>query len=96
MWLNEFCTRIVDRRDQREYEGPAYNPKFPIDGYRTYKIPPEEEYRADKIAFKFYGDESLSWVLDKANNFVHGFKEYKEGRIILRPTLEAMREMRLL
>lgn len=38
-----------------------------------------EIYRSDKIAFRIYGRTDLFWLLDYANNFNHGFKEYALG-----------------
>jgi len=96
MFLNEFSYEIIDKVDSRVYESVAYHPKFPIEGYSNYTIRIEEQYRADKIAYKFFQDASLSWVLDVANNFKHGFKEYTEGRVIKIPTNEVLRLMKII
>lgn len=96
MWLNNFSSNVLDRKDGVMYESTPYHPKFPIEGYRNYVITIDKEYRADKIAFELYGSAELSWVLDVANNFTHAFKDYKEGRVIRVPTIEALQEMRII
>ena len=57
-------------------------PQLPYD---LYKIQRNFEFRPDKIAFEQYDDADLSWIIDIANNFEHGFKEYTYNRIIKIP-----------
>ena len=50
--------------------------------YKQHIILPDETYRPDKIAFRLWGNQYLSWVLDVINNFSHGIQEYTIGRSI--------------
>ena len=92
MSVNNYSSPITDL-DGIQYAGPSYHPDFPISGYKEHIIKPDEEYRADKIAYRLLGSDNLSWVLDVANNFTHGFKEYKEGVTIRYPIQEAIKAM---
>lgn len=47
------------------------------------------EYRPDKIAAYYLGDETAGWAVSAANNFENGISDYYEGRSILVPTSEA-------
>lgn len=47
------------------------------------------EYRPDKIAAYYLGDETMGWAVSAANNFENGISDYYEGRSILVPTSEA-------
>jgi hypothetical protein len=77
----------------RQYLGPIYNPKFPISGYITHTISLVEQYRPDKIAYLYYGNVDLHWVIDVVNNFYNGFSEYTEGTQIKVPTPQTLFEM---
>jgi hypothetical protein len=77
----------------KSIDGPAYHPKFPISGYTIHKIETQEQYRADKIAYAYYGNPNLVWVIDVANNFYNGFSEYTVGTEIKIPTLKSLVEM---
>lgn len=44
------------------------------------------EYRPDKIAAYYLGDERLSWAVSAANNFQNGIQDYYLGRSIKIPT----------
>lgn len=59
----------------------------------TFKITPQFEYRPDKIAFKFYGDASLSWVLIYANNFSQGMGDFFLNREILIPEMSIVNSL---
>ena len=48
------------------------------------------EYRPDKLAFYYLGDESLGWVISLTNYFIHGIEDYWLGRKILIPTKESI------
>jgi len=95
MSANNYTYPIVDI-DGKEYSSPSYFPDFPISGYGYHIISPEEQYRADKIAYAIYGDDRLSWVLDVANNFYNGFSEYTSGREIKFPLVEGLIQMGIL
>ena len=55
-------------------------------GYSTFKITSNYEYRPDKIAYKFYKNASLSWVLMYANNFNNGIADFITNRTIIIPS----------
>ena len=57
---------------------------------QTFKITNQFEFRPDKIAFSFYGDASLSWVLIYANNFSNGMMDFWNGREILIPEMKTV------
>ena len=46
------------------------------------------EYRPDKIAAYYLGDERLGWMIDIANDFTDGIQEYWLGRILKIPLIE--------
>lgn len=48
------------------------------------------EYRPDKLAAYYLGDERLGWLLTLANSFTNGIKDYYLGREILVPTNDAL------
>ncbi len=43
------------------------------------------EYRPDKVAAYYLGDERLGWMIDIANGFKDGIKSYYLGRTIKIP-----------
>ena len=54
----------------------------------SYKILPEEEYRPDLIAYKFYSDPTLSWVLIYANEFSNSPQDFVANTVINVPRFE--------
>ena len=50
-----------------------------------FKITSSFQYRPDKIAYKFYGNPQLSWVLIYANNFRNGVADFISNREIQVP-----------
>lgn len=46
------------------------------------------EYRPDKLAAYYMGDERLGWMIDVANDFANGIQEYYLGRKVKIPVLE--------
>ena len=59
--------------------------------YTLTTVADTEEFRPDKIALRCLGDERLDWVIDEANGFAHGAKEYTRAtqlRIPLRTELQ--------
>lgn len=48
------------------------------------------EYRPDKLAAYYLGNERLGWILDLTNNFNEGIKEYYLGRKIKIPSRNAI------
>lgn len=53
-------------------------------------IPKNMEYRPDKLSAYYYGDPNMSWIIDFANKFTNGIKDYYAGRKILVPNLDAV------
>lgn len=51
------------------------------------------EYRPDKVAAYYLGNPNYSWIIDLANNFTEGIKEYRLGRTILIPNLNDVRPL---
>lgn len=47
------------------------------------------EFRPDKIAAYYLGNEKMMWAISAANNFQDGIKDYYLGREILIPTRQA-------
>lgn len=47
------------------------------------------EFRPDKVAAYYLGDERLGWAISAASGFINGIKDYREGRKISIPTNEA-------
>jgi len=39
----------------------------------------DESYRPDKIAYRLWQSQNISWILDVLNDFENGIKEYKRG-----------------
>lgn len=92
----DYSGAITSRRISdfgQEYAGPIYAPRFPKYGYIIHTVAIHEQYRPDKIAYLYYGDVDLHWVLDVANHFYNGFSEYTEGTEIKIPTMDALFEM---
>lgn len=47
------------------------------------------EYRPDKVAAYYLGDETMYWAITAANNFQKGIEDYYLGREIKIPTSAA-------
>lgn len=43
------------------------------------------EYRPDKIAAYYLGDETMGWLISAANNFQNGIRDYHLGRSLKIP-----------
>lgn len=56
-------------------------------------IPYGMEYRPDKVAAYFLGNESYSWMITLANNFENGIKDYYYGRRINVPDLDVIMQL---
>ena len=55
----------------------------------TAKILQGMEYRPDKVAAYYLGDEKMFWAISAANSFQNGIRDYYEGRDILIPNVQA-------
>ena len=89
----KFFTDYFDEQDKMNKKGFM---KFDLGSYlrtgnpQTFKITNQFEFRPDKIAFKFYGDASLGWVLIYANSFSGGMMDFWNGREILIPEMSVV------
>jgi hypothetical protein len=57
-----------------------------------YVIPPYLNYRPDLIAYAFYGDAKLAWVLIAANRIEKSPEGFVKGTTIIVPPLDSIRE----
>ena len=86
----KFFNDYFDEKDKMNKKGMM---KFDLGNYfrsgnpTNFRITNQFEYRPDKIAFKFYGDASLAWVLIYANNFSNGMADFWNNRIIIVPEM---------
>ena len=72
-------------KDNILYRGISYpNKEIKIKKERLLSttVGPNEIFRSDKISHRIYGTSQLFWLLDYANNFKHGFKEYELHKTI--------------
>lgn len=58
-----------------------------------YTIPIHMQYRPDLIAYKFYKDSSLDWVLTFVNQFDNSPEDYYTDRVILIPSLTRIKQL---
>lgn len=54
----------------------------------SYQIPLNRVYRPDLVAWDFYGDASLFWVLVYANNFSNSPADFYANRVIQIPRFD--------
>lgn len=48
------------------------------------------EFRPDKVATYYLGSANYSWLIDLANDFENGIKDYTLGRKILVPKIDVI------
>jgi hypothetical protein len=60
-------TKVKIRKDGKRVLKPTIYPKIPIRDSDIF-IYPKFGDRLDNLAFKYYGDVSLWWIIAKANN----------------------------
>lgn len=53
--------------------------------YNQWKITVQYQYRPDSIAYLFYGNSELWWVLTGYNNFYNGPSDFYVNRVIFVP-----------
>ena len=51
-------------------------------------IPIGMQFRPDKVAAYYLGNANYSWLIDLANDFEDGIKDYRLGRAILVPNID--------
>ena len=66
------------------FSGLAYPYNFFIyeDDFKETTVAPNEEFRADKIAYRLWDSQDLSWILDIINDFENGISDYTIGTIV--------------
>lgn len=55
------------------------------ENYYTGTVMQGMEYRPDKVAAYYLGDERMMWAISAANNFENGIEDYYAGRSIKIP-----------
>lgn len=92
----DYAERLTIQEENKDFSGISLYPdilkvlKADENMFNTYKIPGNEEYRPDKIAFTLYQNPDSSWILDAINDFSNGISEYYTNRIIIYPQYEAL------
>jgi len=74
---------LKDKNDIRYYR-PTIVPNIPIKDSDIF-IYPFEEDRFDSIAYRYYGDSNLWWIIAKANEFSDGKLSPPSGKKIRIP-----------
>ena len=73
-------TSITVNRKGERVRIPTLYPEIPLSDSDQFVFPKDGD-RLDNIAFKYYGDASLWWIIAKAN-------ELGKGRTILNPNFQ--------
>ena len=73
-------TSITVNRKGKRVRTPTLYPEIPLSDSDQFIFPKDGD-RLDNIAFKYYGDASLWWIIAKAN-------ELGKGRTILNPNFQ--------
>lgn len=66
---------------------------FKTENDTYYKIPIEYQYRPDLIAYKFYGNSKLSWILTYVNEFSNSPEDYDTDVVIRIPYIERVNDL---
>lgn len=85
---NTFVKDIYCKELNTDIKGflSAENLKILRDNCTTGQVLQGMEYRPDKIAAYYLGDERLGWAISAANNFQNGIQDYYLGRSLKIPT----------
>jgi len=67
----KFTDKKMDKRLKQKVLKPTIYPKIPLRDDDVYMFPDDLE-RCEHLAFKFYGDQSLWWIIAQANNIFDG------------------------
>jgi hypothetical protein len=83
--MNRYSFSQVDKRwdGKRVFKSLTY-PKIPIDNNDLYIIT-NESMKMDSLAFKYYKDPTLWWVIAQANNIGNGRLSVESGKQIRIP-----------
>lgn len=92
--LDIFESTLILNDGTKDYSGLINLTNWPSnsDAYLEYEIEPKNEFRPDKIAFDFYSEESLSWVIDEVNNFfsLQEYTKLKKIKILKQELLQSL------
>jgi hypothetical protein len=91
MFKNDFIETIYNKELNANIKGFFQADKIKIlqEGATKGTVMQGMEYRPDKVAAYYLGDETMSWAISLANNFLLGIEDYYLGREILIPTKDA-------
>jgi hypothetical protein len=67
----EHTIKKIDKKLKQKVLKPTVYPKIPLRDDDIYIYPKDME-RSEHIAFRFYGDQSLWWIIAQANNIFDG------------------------
>lgn len=77
---------IITASQQKRRYSTIYYPKFPKKTSDTYIVGKRSD-RLDLLAFTYYNDPRLYWVIQKANNIPYGSFMIPPGTILRIPNL---------
>lgn len=86
-------TVIKNEDNQRIFE-TSYHPEFPITDKDLFIITKRGQ-RFDELAYQYYQDQTLWWVIAKANGLVDGSLVIRPGIRIRIPDLETVDQIDL-
>ena len=91
MKKNDFIGTIYNKELDANIKGffSADKVKILRENSTTGQIFQGMEFRPDKVAAYYLGDETMSWAISLANNFTQGIEDYYLGRQIRIPTEDA-------
>lgn len=83
-------TELLEDSGQYRY-GLWEPPEIVLNGSEyVYTVPPEYEKRIDTVAYQFYGDVSLWWVIAYVNNIMLPMRDLVSGLRIIIPSLDTV------
>lgn len=83
-------TELLDDAGNLRY-GLWEPPEIVLNGSEyVYTVPPEYEGRPDMLAFLFYGDENLWWVIAYVNNILLPMRDLVAGMQITIPSIDSI------
>lgn len=93
----KFYENVIDTNDNSQMKGLLSDPTFANNFFTTgmfyFTIPIGLQYRPDLIAYRFFRDASLDWVLTYVNNFTNSPEDYYTGNTILIPELNRIKQV---
>ena len=74
-------------KDRRRY-GTWVKPDIDMTSYDRYAVREVDENRPDLIAYKFYNDPTLWWVICQVNGLSHPFDDLTVGLVLKIPKID--------